>query len=71
MCSSHLISSEICDKNWLVLIQSSARMIHNSPSSITYPAISNVLIKSLCQKNAIVHSSHLIGSEIHDEKGLG
>jgi len=66
-----LISSEICDKNWLVSIQSSAKTIYNSPSSITYHAILNVLIKSLYQKNAIVHSCHLIGSEIHDEKGLG
>jgi hypothetical protein len=45
--------------------------MHNSPNSIIYPAISNVLVKSLYQENAVTRSSCLIGSEICDENGLG
>ena len=47
-----------------------SQTMHNSPSSINYPAISNVLIKSLYQESTVMHPSHLIGSEICDENRL-
>ena len=68
--SSCLIGSEICDENGLGLIQSSARTMHNSPSSNTYPAISNFLVKLLYWENVVTCPSHLISAEICDKNWL-
>ena len=46
-CPSHLIWSELYNKNGLGLSLGSAWMMQNSPSSHNYPSISNLLIKSL------------------------
>jgi hypothetical protein len=70
-CSSRFIGSKICDENGLGPIQSSAWTMHNSPSRITYPVISNLLVKSLYGANVGTHSSRLIWSKISNENRLG